>query len=276
MFVIEFHKRHLMTTFLAFERVVTEGQKKELPPFVKIQQDPVSGSGNSPAEFFIRFAVSCIEPIITSHLEMFFWDMLDEEGNEIQYRDRFFHIGIILVFIVVESHIVSIIRINAGGGNDRPPEVTADVFYDSVRVAEIRFGINIETVFIFFVNSRFGLFKRRADMGFEFVKESGLKGFTQISIVEMFNSFPEAVIRETAFSKKTVDMWVPFERSAEGMKDADETGDKVSAFIHFMEESEDDTAYSLKKAVKEGTVKEEERAQVFIDGKNEMSMCTVN
>ena len=55
-------------------------------------------------------------------------------------------------------------------------------------------------------------------------------------------------------------MWVPFEGPAEGMEDADETGYKVPTFIHFMEELEDDTADSLKKAVKEGAVIEEERA----------------
>ena len=90
--------------------------------------------------------------------------MLDEKGNEIQYRNSFFHIGIILVFIVVESHIVPIVRINTRSGNDRPPKITTDVFYDSVSVAEIGFGINIETVFILFVNGCFGLFKRRPDM----------------------------------------------------------------------------------------------------------------
>ena len=71
------------------------------------------GSGDCPAELFIRFTVSCIEPVITSHFEMFFGDMLDEKGDEIQYRNRFFHIGIILVLIVVESHIIAIVRINA-------------------------------------------------------------------------------------------------------------------------------------------------------------------
>lgn len=39
------------------------------------------------------------------------------------------------------------------------------------------------------------------------------------------------------------------------MKNADEIGHKVSSFVQFMKEPEDDIAYSLKKAVKE-----EERA----------------
>lgn len=46
-------------------------------------------------------------------------------------------------------------------------------------------------------------------------------------------------------------MRIPFERSAEGMEDADETGHKVPAFVHFMEETEDGAADSLKKAVNE-------------------------
>ena len=87
-----------------------------------------------------------------------------------------------------------------------------------------------------------------------------MEGFPQIGIVEVFHNSPKAVIRETAFGKEAVDMWIPFERSAKGMKDTDETGDKIFAFIQFMEHSEDDTADSLKKTVKEGAVIQEERA----------------
>ena len=43
-----------------------------------------------------------------------------------------------------------------------------------------------------------------------------------------------------------------------------------------MEHSEDDTAHGVKKAVKQGTVMEKERAQVLVNGKNEMPMGTVN
>ena len=92
----------------------------------------------------------------------------------------------------------------------------------------------------------------------------------------MFNDSPEAVIRETAFGKETVDVRIPFERSAEGMEHADKPGHKVFGFVHFMEEPEDDTADSLKKAVKERAVIQKERAQVFINGKNEVPMCTIN
>ena len=71
------------------------------------------GFGDCLAELSIRFPMPCIEPIITGHLEMFFGDMLYEEGDEIQCRNGSFHIGIILEFIVVESHSIPIVRINA-------------------------------------------------------------------------------------------------------------------------------------------------------------------
>lgn len=195
----------------------------------------------------------CIESVIPGHLEMFFRDMLDEKGNEIQYGNCFFHIGIILMFIVVESHIIAIVRINAGGGNDRTSKVTADVFYDRVSAAESWFGVDIEAIFIFFVNGSLGLFKRRTDMQFHFIQQGGLESFAEVSIAEVFHNLPEAVIGETAFGKETVDMGIPLEGSAEGMEDADETGHKVSAFVHIMEEPEDDTADSPKKAVKKGS-----------------------
>ncbi len=113
-------------------------------------------------------------------------------------------------------------------------------------------------------------------MGFQFIQESGLESFPEVSIVEVFHNSPEAVIRETAFGKKTVDMRIPFERPAEGMEDADETGHKVPAFVQFMEEPEDDTADSLKKTVKKRAVTQKERAQIFINGKNKVSVGTVN
>ena len=58
------------------------------------------GFWDCPAELFIRCPVSCIEHVITSHFEMFFGDMLYEKENEVQYGNRFFHIGIILMCLL--------------------------------------------------------------------------------------------------------------------------------------------------------------------------------
>lgn len=97
----------------------------------------MSGFGNSPAKFFIRFTVSGIEPIITCHLEMLFRYVLDKRGNKVHYRNCFLHRNYFHAYC-----------------NERP----------RFRVTEVGLGIDIEIVFIFFVNVRFALCKRKIDM----------------------------------------------------------------------------------------------------------------
>ena len=111
-------------------------------------------------------------------------------------------------------------------------------------------------------------------MLFQFIKKCGLESLMQVSVVEMFYNPPEAIIRKVALGKKAVNMWIPFQGPAEGVQDADKAGDEVSAFIHLMEKPEDDTADVLEEAVKQGTVIEEERAQVFINGEDDMPVST--
>lgn len=50
--------------------------------------------------------------------------------------------------------------------NDGTAEVAADIFNDCISITEIRLGINIETIFIFFINFGLGFLIRRADEGF--------------------------------------------------------------------------------------------------------------
>ncbi len=180
------------------------------------------------------------------------------------------------MLIVVEGHIFIVIGINAGGGNNGAAEIPADVFYDSVSVTEIWFCIDIKTVFIFFVNGSLCFFERRANTRLQFIQKSSLESFAEIGVMKVLNNPPEAVIGESASGKKTMDMGIPFRRPAEGMQDTDETGDKVSAFVQFMEHSENDAAYSLKKAAGQGALIQKERAQIFINGKNKVPVGTVN
>lgn len=109
---------------------------------------------------------------------------------------------------------------------------------------------------------------------FQFIKKCGLESLAQVSVAEMFYNLPETVIRKAAFGKKAVNMWIPFQGSAESVQDADKAGDEVSAFIHLVEEPEDDTADGLEEAVKQGTVIEEEGAQVLINGEDDMPVST--
>lgn len=203
---------------------------------------------------------------------MLFRYMLDEQGNEVQYRDSFFNIGIILVSVVMESHIFPIIGVDSGRGNDRPSKVAANVLDDSIGITEIGFGIDIETILILLVNSGLSLFERRADTLFQFIEECGLESLAQVSVVEMFYNFPETVIGKAAFGKKAVDMRIPFQWSAKGVQDTDKARYEVSALIHLVEKSEDDTADSLEEAVEQRTVTQEEGTQVFINGEDNMAV----
>ena len=92
----------------------------------------------------------------------------------------------------------------------------------------------------------------------------------------MFDDTPEALIRETAFRNEAMDMWIPFEGSPKGMKDADKAWNKVFRFVEVMEHTQDNTADSLKETVKERTVFQKEVAQFIINGENTVTVCAAD
>ena len=67
-----------------------------------------------------------------------------------------------------------------------------------------------------------GFFKRGTDAHLQFVEQGGAESIAQISIVKMGDIFPEAVIGETAFGDKAVDVWIPLKVAAKSMQDHDE------------------------------------------------------
>ena len=50
------------------------------------------------------------------------------------------------------------------------------------------------------------LFKRRIDQGLHFIEKSSAESVTEVSIVEMLNVTPEAVVAVAAFRNKAVDI----------------------------------------------------------------------
>ena len=207
------------------------------------------GSVYSFVKSIVSFTVAGIETIVSCHFKMFFRDMLDQKFYKIQRRDSFFNVCIILVSVVMESDEVTIIGINPGSSNHRAAQITGDIFHDGIRVTEIRFCIDIETIFVLIIDGSFDLFKRGADMFFHFTQQSSLESFAQIRIMEVINISPKAVIRETTFRKEAVDMGIPMERTSKGMKDTDKAGDKVFGFIQREKQTEDGTADRLKETV---------------------------
>ena len=207
------------------------------------------GSVYSFMKSFVSFTVTGIETIVSGHFKMFFRDVLDQKFYKIQCRNRFFNVCIILVSVVMESDEITIIGINPGSSNHRAAQITGDIFHDGIRVTEIRFCIDIETIFVLIIDGSFDLFKRGADMFFHFTQQSSLESFAQIRIMEVINISPKAVIRETTFRKEAVDMGIPMERTSKGMKDTDKAGDKVFGFIQREKQTEDGTADRLKETV---------------------------
>ena len=65
---------------------------------------------------------------------------------------------------------------------------------------------------------------------------------------------PNPIVGEAAFRNETMNMRIPFERTAKSMKNADKTGNKVFGLVEIMKHTKNDTADSLKEAVEERTI----------------------
>ena len=172
---------------------------------------------DGPVQFPVNFALPCIKTVITDHFEVLFRDMLYKELDKIHHRKCPFHINIIFVAVIVEGDRFAVIGIDAFQSDHGPAKVAADVFYNRLRVTEIWLGIDIETIFIFAVDVSFCFFEGRAGVAFHFTKEGSLESMAEVSVVEMFNGTPEAVIGIAAFGDKAVDMGVPFQGASKGM-----------------------------------------------------------
>lgn len=93
------------------------------------------------------------------------------------------------------------------------------------------------------------LFKGIADFGMQFVQKGGLKGVTQEFVVEVFFMTPAKRIPNPAFGNETMDMGIPFQVPAKGMKDTDKPRSKEFGFVIFMEHTRDNTVNGREKAV---------------------------
>ena len=110
-----------------------------------------------------------IKPIVACHLEVPFRDMLDEELYGVNGRDGLLDKNIVLMPVIVESDVFPIVGVDAGKGDDRAPQVAADIFDDGIGVGKGRLCVDIKAVLIFAVDKGFGLFEGRADPFFHFI-----------------------------------------------------------------------------------------------------------
>ena len=88
----------------------------------------------------------------------------------------------------------------------------------------------------------------------------------------MFHNAPETIVGKTSLCNKTMDVRIPFKRSAECVKDTDKSRDKIFGFIDFVKHVHNNAADSLKQAVKKVAVFQKERSKFFIDSENTVSV----
>lgn len=92
----------------------------------------------------------------------------------------------------------------------------------------------------------------------------------------MMGLAPETIVAITALRNKTMDMRVPFEIPAKGMKDHDETGSEVHGFVLLKKHTGNNTVYGMEKTIEEGAVIEEKIPKLFINGKDTMAVGDIN
>lgn len=178
--------------------------------------------------------------------------------------------------VIVESNGISIIAVDPGCGNYRSSKITANIFGDCFRITEIGFGVDIEAVFMLAVAFCLHLFERRSDLVFKFIEKSSLESMTEIVVVKMFYMTPETIITVTAFGKKAVDVRVPFKIPAECMEDHDIAGSVIFGMVQVEKHAGYHTGNGVKEAAQEGTVLKEKVTEIFIDGKNAMTVLDIN
>lgn len=165
---------------------------------------------DSPMEFFINLPVSGVKASIADHFIMLFRDMLDEAFYEFHNGDSLFHKSIIFMAVVMEGDKVTIIFIDAGGGNNGTAKVASNIFHNCFGITFVWFGINIEAIFVFSIALGFYLFKGRSKLKFHFIQESSTESITEERVVEIINVAPEPVITVTAFRNEAMNVRIPF------------------------------------------------------------------
>ena len=227
-------------------------------------------------EFFINLPVSGIDAAITNHFIMLFRDMLDKTLYKFHNWDSFFNILVIFMAVVMKSNKITIIVVNPGSGDYRSSEIATDILHNNFGVTFIGFGIDVKAVFVFPVATGFYLFKGCSNFGFHFVEQGSTKSITKVCIVKMVDIPPETVITVTAFRNEAVNVGIPFQVSAKGVKNHDKTGSKIHGFVLFEKHAGNNAVNSKKKAVKERAVIQEKSPEQLINGKNTMPVGNID
>lgn len=101
--------------------------------------------------------------------------------------------------IIMKGNRLAIIGVDTGSGDDRTPEITADIFGNLMRIADIGFGINIKALWAQFINQRFHGREGRSETSSQTIKQSGSKGKAEEVEIEMTDFTPGSHIASSPF-----------------------------------------------------------------------------
>lgn len=148
--------------------------------------------------------------------------------------------------------------INPFCGDDRPPEISANVFNDIGRITFLISGIYIEAIDMIFINVRFNRPEGRTHVLLKFIEECSTEGVPEISVIKVCSPAPDNVITTATFRNETVNMWIPFEVAPKSVENTNETGDEVFGSIDFVKHTKDNTSDRRKETIQKTPVFEKE------------------
>ncbi len=99
-----------------------------------------------------------------------------------------------------------------------------------------------------------------------------MESFAQEGIVEMRNRAPKAKLINAAFRNKAMDVGVPFEVAAKGVKDTNETRDEMARVVEVEKETREHLINGRKEQIQKRSVDQEKRAQFLSDGEDAVAM----
>ena len=180
-----------------------------MPPVLNRMQETLFFGRNAFTELLFLFMMFCIYPIVAKHFEMFFRDVDNQFFDEVQSRNGFSNSFGVFVSGVMKGYIFTVIIINTRCSNNRPAEVSADVFNGDIRSAKIWFCTNIKTVGMFGVHFIFNFTKRWTNAGSKLFKQHFTKGITKKVVIKVFDGTPGSDVASPALGDEGMDMRIP-------------------------------------------------------------------
>jgi hypothetical protein len=92
----------------------------------------------------------------------------------------------------------------------------------------------------------------------------------------VFDITPKAIIAVASFGDETMNVWIPFQVSSEGMQNHDETRSEVFGLVKIKEQRRNNAGDSMEETVEQGAVIKEELAEIFIDGEDAVPMSDID